>query len=80
MKNNLTQSQSIRIGIWALVLVIASIANMLTYYNIIYVSFSMRAVIFYVIFFYIIVAIQAISLVEIYLIVSEKSRKRRSKR
>jgi hypothetical protein len=76
MKNNLTQSQKIRIGFWALVLVIASIANMLTYYSII-ARFNVPEVIF----FYIIVAIQFISLIEIYLITLEKTkRKRRSKR
>jgi hypothetical protein len=76
MKNNLTQSQKIRIGFWALVLVIASIANMLTYYSII-AHFNMSEMIF----FYIIIAIQFISLIEIYLITLEKTkRKRRSKR
>jgi type IV secretory pathway TrbL component len=76
MKNNLTQSQSIRIGIWAVVLVITSIANMLTY-NSIMAHFNVPEVIF----FYIIVAAQFISLIEIYLITLEKSkRKRRSKR
>lgn len=76
MKNNLTQSQSIRIGIWAIVLVITSIANMLTYNNII-AHFNMSEMIF----FYIIIAIQFISLIEIYLITLEKTkRKRRSKR
>lgn len=76
MKNNLTQSQKIRIGFWALVLVIASIANMLTYYSIM-ARFNVPEVIF----FYTIVAIQFISLIEIYLITLEKNkRKRRSKR
>ena len=76
MKNNLTQSQKIRIGFWALVLVIASIANMLTYYSIM-ARFNVPEVIF----FYTIVAIQFISLIEIYLITLEKTkRKRRSKR
>ena len=76
MKNNLTQSQKIRIGFWALVLIIASIANMLIYYGIM-AHFNMPEVIF----FYIIVAIQFISLIEIYFITSEKTkRRRRSKR
>jgi hypothetical protein len=76
MKNNLTQSQKIRIGFWALVLVIASIANMLTYNNIM-AHFNVPEVIF----FYIIVAAQFISLIEIYFITLEKTkRKRRSKR
>ncbi len=76
MKNNLTQSQSIRIGFWAVILVIASIANMLTYYSIM-AHFNVPEVIF----FYTIVAIQFISLIEIYLITLEKTkRKRRSKR
>ena len=76
MKNNLTQSQKIRIGFWALVLIIASIANMLTYYSIM-AHFNVPEVIF----FYIIVAAQFISLIEIYLITLEKpKRKRRSKR
>lgn len=76
MKNNLTQSQKIRIGFWALVLIITSIANMLTYYSIM-AHFNVPEVIF----FYIIVAAQFISLIEIYLITLEKSkRKRRSKR
>ncbi len=76
MKNNLTQSQKIRIGFWALVLIITSIANMLTY-NSIMAHFNVPEVIF----FYIIVAAQFISLIEIYLITLEKSkRKRRSKR
>ena len=76
MKNNLTQSQSIRIGIWALVLVITSIANMLAYYNV-----TAHFNVIETIFFYVIVAIQFISLAEIYMIASEKAkRKRRSKR
>ena len=76
MKNNLTQSQKIRIGFWALVLIITSIANMLTYYSIM-ARFNVPEVIF----FYTIVAIQFISLIEIYLITLEKTkRKRRSKR
>jgi hypothetical protein len=76
MKNNLTQSQKIRIGFWALVLIITSIANMLTYYSIM-AHFNVSEVIF----FYIIVAAQFISLIEIYLITLEKpKRKRRSKR
>ena len=76
MKNNLTQSQRIRTGVWALVLVIVSIANILAYYGIIS-HFNVPEAIF----FYIIVTIQFISLIEIGLIVSEKSkRKRRSKR
>ena len=76
MKNNLTQSQRIRIGIWALVLIIASIANLLAYYNII-AHFNVPETTF----FYIIVIIQFISLIEIGLIVSEKTkRKRRSRR
>ena len=76
MKNNLTQSQKIRIGFWALVLIITSIANMLTYYSIM-ANFNVPEVIF----FYIIVAAQFISLIEIYFITLEKTkRKRRSKR
>ena len=76
MKNNLTQSQKIRIGFWALVLIITSIANMLTYYSIM-ARFNVPEVIF----FYIIVAAQFISLIEIYFITLEKTkRKRRSKR
>jgi hypothetical protein len=76
MRNSLTQSQNIRIGIWAVVLLIASIANMLTYYGIM-AHFNVPEAIF----FYIIVAIQFISLIEIYFITLEKTkRKRRSKR
>ena len=76
MRNSLTQSQSIRIGIWAIVLIITSIANMLTYNNIM-ANFNTPEMIF----FYIIIAIQFISLIEIYLITLEKTkRKRRSKR
>ena len=76
MKNNLTPSQNIRIGIWALVLVIVSIANILAYYGII-AHFNMPETTFS----YIIVVIQFISLIEIYLITLEKTkRKRRSRR
>ena len=79
MKNNLTQSQKIRIGFWALVLIITSIANVLTYHSIM-AHFNVSNV-SEVIVFYIIVAAQFISLMEIYLITLEKTkRKRRSRR
>ena len=75
MENNLTESQASRIGIWTLLFVMASLINVVTYYNIM-LNFNVIETIF----LYVIIAIQFISLIEIYSIVSEKSPKRRARR
>ena len=75
MENNLTESQASRIGIWTLLFVMASLINVVMYYNIM-LNFNVIETIF----LYVIIAIQFISLIEIYSIVSEKSPKRRARR
>lgn len=68
MRNNLTSSQRIKIGFWALTLTLTSMMNLITYYNII-ANFNIMEVIF----LYILLAVQFTSLIEIYLIVCEES-------
>ncbi len=68
MRNNLTSSQRIKIGFWALIFTLTSMMNLITYYNII-----ANLNIIEVIFLYILLAVQFISLIEIYLIVCEES-------
>jgi hypothetical protein len=68
MRNNLTPSQRIKIGFWALTLTLTSMMNLIVYYNIV-ANFNIMEVIF----LYILLAVQFTSLIEIYLIVCEES-------
>ena len=74
MKNNLTKKESSKIGIWAIVLVFASILNMVACLAIIEGhEFGMVPI------FYVVVALQFISLIEIYMIVFQKKNRGASK-
>jgi hypothetical protein len=75
MENNLTESQASRIGIWTLLFVMASLINVVMYYNIM-LNFNVIETVF----LYVVITIQFISLIEIYSIVSEKSPKRSGRR
>ena len=75
MKNNLTKKESSKIGIWTVVLIFASILNMTAYYAIIEGhELGMVPV------FFVFVALQFISLIEIYMIVFQKKNRGASKR
>ncbi len=77
MKNDLTLAQNIKIGAWALLLIISSLLNIVAY-DLIMIHFSWILVQV----FFIVVFCQFASLIMIYLVTLEKGSKgkRRSKR